>query len=185
MHAALHSAPIDLLESPRIGLQKADQLRCRSSQPPRGGRDVELIGKNDVECFGQQGCKVFMRQAHTKRTSVTTRLPAATRYRLVATLLAHPERQIDAQSGDGDTAVFVLAAPLGGLAANTGRSVNQHNGGFHFVSVLATGARSTLAAHITLLHERVRIQFAGMDRHGKHRSVDCVTWERREEQLHL
>lgn len=81
--------------------------------------------------------------------------------------MAHPQRQIAAEPGDGDMMVFPPGPPFGGFGRNAGRSVLEDDSGFNLVAMLSAGSGTAHLSLRTFLEEAVDGQGGRMHGGGR------------------
>src|SRR5687767_11171574 len=81
------------------------------------------------------------------------------------TLQADFGRQLDPQPPPRHGRVLVLAAALVGFGANAGGAMDDDDGRFYLVAMLAAGTGTARRRDVTLGAEHVVVEFGGVDRH--------------------
>ena len=118
-----------------------------------GSGDVGVSRMKHIQRLGQERREVFVIGTAPDLSAVTPRLPQRGGSRLGKRGRSDGERDVHSQPRHGHAVVVVLTPPLGRLAFDAGRCVEQYHGRFGLVAVLAAGSTSSLVTDLAIAEQ--------------------------------
>ena len=134
-------------------LQEFHKLRWSDFELLGRSGDVSVPRVQHIERLGQERREVFVIGIASDLAAVTSRLPQRGGSRFGERGRSHGESNVDAKSRNSHAVVVMLTPPLGRLSLDPRRRVEQHDGRFGLVAVLATRSASPFVTDLALAQQ--------------------------------
>ena len=148
MQSKSASLCVDEQQRAVLVFQELHELRRRDSELFGCPRDVAVARIQHVEGFCEKRCEVIVSRIAADLSTVAPRPPQLGRSRFGQRGGSDGECEVDPQSPHRDTMVVMLAAPLGRLACDARRRVEQYDGRFGLVAVLPARSAPSLVTDL-------------------------------------
>ena len=148
----------------RSGLasNESHKLGSRNTQSLSGRNRIVIGRRHEIERFGQQRGKIFVRAADHDSSSRTALAPQRMRRIFVSDTLTVLDRQLQAQPSGCFFQVRLLTASFRGSCFNTRGLMLEENPRLDLISMLPARPAAALAAHRALIQQPLRCILTGV-----------------------
>jgi len=125
--------------------------------------DVGGSGGDSVEGLGQERGEVVVGGACGNSAGPASRLPERTRASGRGAGTSDFQGEVQPKARERDTSVLRLASPLAGFRGYAGRGMEEADGRFHLVAMLAARPGATQSLNAALVQELFRPKSGGVE----------------------